>query len=145
MRTTPKHCLFLARQHNLLPQPPRSKYIHPDDELVLEDELQRIRLEGTIDVSRLVTGRQGLGSHLALVSQRRPGYGSGQAEANQQVWPTGSGKTAASAPTGLTFCSLGTVLAVLGSVRDDGKFMVEEHCFAELPPQKPTAPLDSDR
>lgn len=45
-----------ALQHCLLPQPPRSKYIHPDDELVLEDELQRIRLEGTIDVSKLVTG-----------------------------------------------------------------------------------------
>lgn len=45
-----------AFQHSLLPQPPRSKYIHPDDELVLEDELQRIRLEGTIAVSKLVTG-----------------------------------------------------------------------------------------
>lgn len=43
-------------QHNLIPQPPRSKYIHPDDELVLEDELQRIKLKGTIDVSKLVTG-----------------------------------------------------------------------------------------
>ncbi|KAL4823119.1 hypothetical protein H8958_018998 [Nasalis larvatus] len=72
----------------------RSKYIHPDDKLVLEDELQRIKLKGTIDVSKLVTG---------------------------------------------------TVLAVFGSVRDDGKFLMEDHCFADLAPQKPAPLLDTDR
>lgn len=39
----------------------------------------------------------------------------------------------------------GTVLAVFGLVEDDGKFQVEDHCLADLAPQKPIPPLDTDR
>lgn len=39
----------------------------------------------------------------------------------------------------------GTVLAMLNSMRDNGKFLVEDHCFPEFAPQMPAPPLDLDR
>ena len=43
-------------QHNLIPQPPRSKYIDDDDDLVLEDEKERVVLTGNITAGESVTG-----------------------------------------------------------------------------------------
>ncbi|NWS78858.1 DPOD2 polymerase, partial [Crotophaga sulcirostris] len=103
--------------HNLVPQPPLPKYIHPSDELILEDELQRIKLEGTIEVQRLVTGRGRWWG-----SPRGPWLGAHH-----------------------SLSSLGTILAVYGSEQDDGKFLVEDHCFANLPQPLPWQGPSSDR
>lgn len=84
----------ISDEHNLLPQPARAKYISETDELILEDELQRIKLEGKIDRDKCVTG---------------------------------------------------SVIAIYGAERNDGKFTVEDFCMADLPSQKPRPALSSDR
>lgn len=46
----------ISEDNQLAPLPPRSNYSDETDVLILEDELQRIRLEGNIDASSMITG-----------------------------------------------------------------------------------------
>ncbi|XP_070689149.1 DNA polymerase delta subunit 2 [Pempheris klunzingeri] len=94
MELQPSILREISDEHNLLPQPARAKFISETDELILEDELQRIKLEGKIDRDKCVTG---------------------------------------------------SVIAIYGAERNDGKFTVEDFCTADLPPQKPRPALSSDR
>ncbi|XP_074647132.1 DNA polymerase delta subunit 2-like [Tubulanus polymorphus] len=46
----------LCTEQGLLPQPVQTKYTDDSDVLILEDELQRIVLEGDVDFGRVITG-----------------------------------------------------------------------------------------
>lgn len=46
----------IGEEHNLMPQPVRAKYTDATDQLILEDELQRIVLTGSLDAQVEVTG-----------------------------------------------------------------------------------------
>ncbi|XP_031165501.1 DNA polymerase delta subunit 2 [Sander lucioperca] len=94
MELQPSILKEISEEHNLLPQPARVKFISDTDELILEDELQRIKLEGNIHRDKCVTG---------------------------------------------------SVVAVFGAEKNDGKFTVEDFCLADLPLQTPRPVLTSDR
>ncbi|NXR09899.1 DPOD2 polymerase, partial [Semnornis frantzii] len=119
MQLQPSILQEISEEHNLVPQPPLPKYIHPSDELILEDELQRTKLEGALEVQKLVTGREG--RMVAATSQEC--------------------QLGADCP----LCALGTILAVYGSEQEDGRFLVEDHCFADLPQQPPWQGPSSDQ
>lgn len=46
----------ISEETQLAPQPARDNYVDDTDKLILEDELQRIRLLGKMDVHTIVTG-----------------------------------------------------------------------------------------
>lgn len=46
----------ISEETQLAPQPARDNYADDTDKLILEDELQRIRLFGKLDVNTIVTG-----------------------------------------------------------------------------------------
>ncbi|NXN31232.1 DPOD2 polymerase, partial [Nycticryphes semicollaris] len=121
MQLQPSILQEISEEHNLVPQPPLPKYIHPSDELILEDELQRIKLEGAVEVQRLVTGKGDGGFSLGATS-----------------WALAGGLNH-------PLSAIGTIFAVYGSEQDDGKFLVEDHCFANLPRPLPWKGPDSDR
>lgn len=46
----------ISEENQLAPQPPREHYADKDDKLVMEDELQRVRLTGNIQLDQVATG-----------------------------------------------------------------------------------------
>ena len=59
--TTPRimHCgafIVIIFQRNLVPQPSRVKYVGSNDELILEDQMQRVTLTGNISTEEMITG-----------------------------------------------------------------------------------------
>ncbi|XP_076458438.1 DNA polymerase delta subunit 2-like [Babylonia areolata] len=56
MELKPNILKEISEEHNLMPQPIRTKFTDDSDKLILEDELQRIILNGELSCHRIVTG-----------------------------------------------------------------------------------------
>ncbi|XP_013789110.1 DNA polymerase delta subunit 2-like, partial [Limulus polyphemus] len=56
MELQPSILREISEEHNLMPQPLRIRYTDDSDEIILEDDLQRVVLNGNINVHSLVTG-----------------------------------------------------------------------------------------
>ncbi|CAG5116318.1 unnamed protein product [Candidula unifasciata] len=56
MELRPSILKEISEEHNLMPQPIRSRYASPEDKLIIEDELQRIFLVGDLKCADCVTG-----------------------------------------------------------------------------------------
>jgi len=60
MELKPSILKEISEQNGLVAPPPgigsRSRYSDPSDELILEDELQRVALTGNIDVGQMISG-----------------------------------------------------------------------------------------
>lgn len=56
MELKPNILKEISEEHNLMPQPIRTKYTDDSDKLILEDELQRIILVGELSCHKIVTG-----------------------------------------------------------------------------------------
>lgn len=46
----------ISEENQLAPQPPRENYSDPEDKVILEDELQRVRLHGKVKSEEMATG-----------------------------------------------------------------------------------------
>lgn len=114
-----------------MPQPSRVKYAEDSDELVIEDETERVALTGNIPVGTSVTGI----FFVCLLHCRKhwSEYRKKNLLGLHMVRDCILNKCWAGIYCILSI--LGSIVALCGHTIDSGKFFVEEHCYSGLPYQ----------